>query len=271
MKMRYLKHIGVISSGLLLIIIGILCLNFYNGTISSALFTAGISMVAIDITSLINDTEPTNKVVEKAYQNLKRNTKIVRDNQRLKIFMTYDNSIDMIVISAFQEFDLKNANNYHLFKFDNIFTIYTDIGRSSKNNSDGFQQVKIENEVLSGKQLRTFLREDKDKAKTYFTKPIQILQKKSLHFEISTEGYYNLNDQLIWTVQNLSEDFDVQIYDKTNLKSDIKIKINHHNEDKILPHYDEKSKEYYFNFNSEILPYQGFELMWFFRKNDMEV
>lgn len=48
------------------------------------------------------------------------------------------------------------------------------------------------------------------------------------------------------------------------MESKIEIKINHHRENEISNHIQflEEQQELLFEFDSEILPYQGFEVMW---------
>jgi hypothetical protein len=85
-------------------------------------------------------------------------------------------------------------------------------------------------------------------------------------FEFRSVDYYRLADRLIWTVQDLSENFFVRIRNQTGRNNVLKVKINHHCEQDILDQMKriEESNEIIFEFNTEILPYQGFEIMWDF-------
>lgn len=49
-------------------------------------------------------------------------------------------------------------------------------------------------------------------------------------FEFHSVVYYRLIDRLIWTVQELSDGFNIQIINKTGIRDPFEVKINHHRE-----------------------------------------
>ena len=69
-------------------------------------------------------------------------------------------------------------------------------------------------------------------------------------------------------MQDISTDFHVKIVNNTGVKNAFLIKVNHHREKEILGRMTTISKNadgqevLTLDFNCEVLPYQGFEVMW---------
>jgi hypothetical protein len=69
---------------------------------------------------------------------------------------------------------------------------------------------------------------------------------------------------MIWTVQDLADNFRVRIINHTGRQNVFEVKVNHHREALIKDQIKDfpSHHEILIDFNAEILPYQGFEIMW---------
>jgi hypothetical protein len=87
----------------------------------------------------------------------------------------------------------------------------------------------------------------------------------ALKFEYKTYGVYRLNDRLVWTVQELSENFDVTIIFESGLnRKNLKGWVNHHDRENISLRDGVDGKAKNIAFTTPVFPYQGFELSWDF-------
>ncbi len=149
------------------------------------------------------------------------------------------------------------------------FAIYTDLGSWGKRG--GFESVvEPSGNVLHHDTLQASMTEIN--GKTYFTKSYDINHHSNATFRFITFGNYRRVDRLIWTVQDLSTDFCVRIVNNTGVHNPFVVKVNHHHERDIMDRLTTmpKSKDGHevilLDFNCEVLPYQGFEVMWDFDK-----
>lgn len=128
--------------------------------------------------------------------------------------------------------------------------------------SGGFYCVREPDDtILEGENLKKLL---KLEANEYvFRKDYRIQPGAANRFEFQSRETYRLRDRLVWTVQDFCDDFFVKIHGR---KENLKLKINHHLEQAILSRCEYSSAEgaTIFHFNSEVFPYQGFELSWNF-------
>ena len=84
-----------------------------------------------------------------------------------------------------------------------------------------------------------------------------------LTFVYETYGFYRPKDRLVWTVQDLSENFKVTIIsDKPLTRFNLKVWVNHHERNNIRLNEDTVRNVYTLDFTSPVFPYQGFELYW---------
>lgn len=203
--------------------------------------------VGVDVTSIV--------------QALTSNSKFIRKDQNLEIgFML--NSNNEVVINGEHRFTLCNQGARRSKK---SFELYTDLG--SWNNSGGFKAViEPSGTVLQNKSLETFLHEEN--GKIYFKNSYDINSMSTASFLFKTFGNYRRVDRLIWTVQDISTDFSVRIVNNTGIKKAFVIKVNHHKEKEILKRVKiindtgDSQEVIIIDFNCEVLPYQGFEIMW---------
>lgn len=140
--------------------------------------------------------------------------------------------------------------------------MYTDsIGLTPKENS-GFKLIKEpDNTKLQETELNKYIKYKY--GKYVFEKQYELNPGAANSFEFASFDYYHLTDRLIWTVQTLSDSFSIQIINKTGFDTkELDMKIHHHNEDKIIKNIKKNKNKISIDFNSEILPYQGFEVIW---------
>lgn len=285
---RYFKPLIVMTFGLAVVVIGIFILiNFdlnYIG-IAGTLISIGGTAALTALTKFVYDIEfRRNEVAYKAYKRLKKYAQIVRRDHTLKLILEKVESKDcfdkpMIRVRGVHKYKL--FNNSFVRSLLVHIEIYTEIGRQcGESKSGGFERILVDNIPLSDYELRESL--VKKRHRQYLELKTAIKKRKEIQFEYHTYGNFSLKDQLIWTVQDLSENFHIEITNKTGYSirqfdtnedknnNEIIFKINHHHEnlisqDKIIYSKDDDGNDIYnISFDSEILPYQGFEMSWNF-------
>jgi hypothetical protein len=221
----------------------------------------GTSIVATGLTSWLITKHFTGVDVTSIVQALKENSAFIRIDHTLEVIFTLSDQ-NSVTVSGEHSFTLVNQRRRRSRK---VFAIYTDLG--TWNRSGGFQSVvEPSGQVLAHNDLVSFVKEVN--GKTYFIKSYDINSTSSASFRFHTFGHYRRVDRMIWTVQDLSTDFRVKLINNTGINDAFVIKINHHREKEILDsmttvHKPADGQEIMtIDFNCEVLPYQGFEVMW---------
>jgi hypothetical protein len=272
--------------GIIVIVIGIYVYNCNVDLVEvvASLISVGASAIIAAVIKLIYDGEIYyNKIAEKAYKRIKCYAKTVRYNHTLELTLTNAsiNGKNMVKVEGVHKYDLKNVSLFRAF--DEYMEIYTDIGRQGDSQIGGFVKITVDGKTLESSELRAAI--SYKNHKQYFEYPIKIKRNEKKSFEYHTLGLFSCKDRLIWTVQDLSEDFEIIIINRTNnivesfdvpdkdIKNEIVFKINHDQEFNINKNINQIHKEYVSNkwedvyiikFGYEVLPYQGFEMSWDF-------
>lgn len=252
--------------GLLVLLVGLI---FYVsepnkfGVLVIPLTGVGTSVLATGLTSWLVTKHIGGIDVTSIVQALRENSNFVRMNHTLKIVFTLTQD-NVVHLDGEHIFTLVNQKNRLARK---TFEIYTDLGGWNKRG--GFRSVvEPSNNVLEGISLTRCIMSAN--GKTYFTKGYDIPAKSGAIFQFNTFGNYRRVDRLIWTVQDLSMDFTVTLVNNTGIKNAFFIKVNHHRERDIrdrltnLPASTDGQEIVRLDFKCEVLPYQGFEVMWDF-------
>lgn len=290
MGQRFIRLLIVPFLGIIVIVIGVIV---YIGNtnlieVMAALVSVGTATILTFIAKLFDDGELYyNKVAGKAYKRLKYYAKTVRYNHTLLLVLkdATENTVKgrrAIKVEGVHKYELKNVSWFK--PIDEHMEIYTDIGRQENSRKGGFEKIYIDGKELPSSEVRSSKGEKGHKK--YFEYPLKIQRNGKRTFEYHTSGIFFSNDRLIWTVQDLSQNFEITVVNKTSstvktfdtpekdISNEIIFKINHdqENEIKIIPEHriiSEKVCEdvYTINFGFEVLPYQGFEMSWDFKKN----
>jgi hypothetical protein len=198
-----------------------------------------------------------------------QHTQFMRTEQKAELTFSIDKEKELVRVEKRHSYKLKKHN---LFKRNYIISMFTDASILTPSDYGGFKKVKgPDGKKLEGDELKKYIKDEPGKHtffnKYYLTQGDKQDKIDKNKFEFVSYDYYRLLDRLIWTVQDLSDGFTVQIKNKTNIQNPFKIKINHHKEKEIQSLMEKKEDtlgEIYIEFNSHILPYQGFEIMWNF-------
>jgi hypothetical protein len=188
-------------------------------------------------------------------------TKFMRMEQEAELIFEIDNGL--IKLKKRHKYSLEN--NY-IFKKRIELSMFTDSPKARPSDKCGFQAIiEPDGKELIGEALKPFIKHEN--GKHIFCKEYKLDRgHKNNQFEFHSVAYYRLTDRLIWTVQELSDGFNVRIINKTGIIDPFEVKINHHKECDIsvkktsIDTGDGYEKR--FEIYSEILPYQGFEIMW---------
>ncbi len=246
--------------GLIIMLFGLLLLN--QPLIATPLTGIGGSVLATALVNWILTRNFGNIPISSIVEALAQKTEFMRTEQEAELTFTLHG--DRVKLEKRHRYHLRNTRRYirpHRISMFTDTSLATDIDRS------GFVLVlEPDGNKLEGSLLDSYVISESGKhvfRKTYHLQPGD----KNV-FEFRSVDYYRLADRLIWTVQDLSEDFLIRIRNQTGRNNVFKVKINHHCEKDILDQMKllEESNEIIIEFNAEILPYQGFEIMWDFSK-----
>lgn len=181
---------------------------------------------------------------------------LARTAQKLCLKLEQDCDDDQqIYVSAIHEFDLETDSAY-IRRLP--VRIYTDVGMDG-----GFVSIIVDGAPLVGADLEKCL--ESREGKEQFEKMYCFRPKRALRFQIRTFGKFRREDRLIWTVEQVSRDFEVSIVDARGSDGKCEVKINHHRRGEIDKGQwleSDDARKLKFNFLGEVLPYQGFELCW---------
>jgi hypothetical protein len=265
-------YLGLV--GLIILLVGLIFVGIDNEKYQMYILPltgVGASILSTAAVNAILNIKIKDILIQSVITALQDKTRFIRHDHNLELRLYREG--DEIKVVGRHEFTL--LNNSRFFKATKKMMIYTDVANLNQTRG-GFESVEEPDGTrLAGEELENKIVHEK-KEKTYFMKDYTILPNSKARFEFTTIGYYRLADRMIWTVQDLSADFRIRILNFSKVRGCMRIKINHHKEDEIMKeimkqidnprywHDGEKIEEIKFEFNSEILPYQGFELLWNF-------
>jgi hypothetical protein len=260
--------------GLVILLVGLIFVGMDNDKFQMYILPltgVGASVLSTAVVNAILNVKMKDILIKSIMTALQEKTQFIRDNHSLELRL-YQEGNEIKVVGQ-HEFTLHNQSKF--FKAVKKMEIYTDVG-SFNHRKGGFDSIQEPSGFqLSGEELKNQITHEN--GKKYFKKNYTILPDGKARFEFTTFGYYRLIDRMIWTVQDLSTDFSVKIINLTGIQNCMRVKINHHKEADIInahnqmkPYWNDgdKREEIRFDFNSEILPYQGFELLWNFEEQD---
>ena len=246
---RYLKPIIDVALGLVVVIVGIAVL-ISDPTIASfagAFITVGGTVIIRAILELINKIEfYFNETAYEAYKRLKEYAKVIRKDHKLilKLSKTELNEEPAIRIDGVHSYKLY-YNSINRGSEWNL-AIYTDIGRQESSYFGGFEEVYIDEKALTTTQLREALTYKHHKQ--YFEYKINFNKNREVGLKYHTHGIFSMKDRIIWTVQDLSTNFDIEVINETDhtvdsfdgvdiyiekIPNEINFKINHDRESHI--------------------------------------
>jgi len=251
--------IGLI--GLVILLTGLICQSTGNDLAAMALTGVGASVLATAIVNGVLNQRPDNVLINSILDSISEGTKFVRMDHELEITCSPIN--EEILIQKIHTYCLYNSG---YFNRKATVAMFTDSNNWVSRREGSFisiiepSGVKLEHESL----YKQVYFED---GKMWFKKTYDLNPGKSRPFEFNSRGLYRKRDRLVWTVQHLSMNFKVRIVNRTGSHNCFTVKINHHKEREInesiqIRHLEDGSEIIFFEFLSEILPYQGFELMW---------
>lgn len=258
-------------------------LNIIVGTIGILLMLTGLVFVRTEVvvipltgvggsilaTAIVNwtlnrrlEAIPINSIIEA----LAQKTQFMRIHHEVELIFTLQN--EHVKLTKRHKYNLRNPCR---FKRERKILMFTDATGDSLGNSSGFVLVvgpdgkKLEGDMLDE-------RVHHKGGKYVFKEKYKIQPGDENAFEFRSQDFYRLIDRLIWTVQDLSDNLTVRIINRTGLNQPFKVKINHHREEEIANQIKklEKADELIIKFNTEILPYQGFEIMWNLGQNTFQ-
>jgi hypothetical protein len=262
--MKFNLNLQIALYGLIIMLMGLIFLALDSQRLNLLvvpLTGVGASILATGLTSWLVTRHFTGVNVPAIVQALSDSSTFIRTNHSLELVFSLSGT-DAVSVSGEHAFTLVNQRGRRARK---TFAIYTDLG--SWNRCGGFEAVvEPTGNVLLHKALEDCIVESH--GKTYFSKCYDVNSKSSASFQFNTFGNYRRVDRLIWTVQDLSTDFSVKIVNNTGIKNAFLVKINHHRERdileriKVLSRNEEGQEVIILDFNCDVLPYQGFEVMW---------
>lgn len=249
-------NVAVAVAGLVIMLLGLLFLQ--TPMIAIPLTGVGGSVLATALVSWILtrrlETLPIASIVEA----LARATQFMRTHHEVELLFTIENGL--VRLDKRHCYCLRNPSKFtrphRIDLFDDSPAIRT-VPRG------GFQAVvEPDGTRVDGEALKRYVHNDS--GKSVFTKTYDLQPGDSNSFEFRSYAYYRLADRMIWTVQDLADNFRVRIINHTGRANAFDIKVNHHHEASIKNQIKDfpSNHEILIDFNVEILPYQGFEIMW---------
>ena len=258
----------VVLAGFILMLVGLV---FYFADTSNRekrfewlvilLTGVGASVLATGITNHIVSSQLLPLPLRSVFEALSERTKLIRKHHVLTL--EFNLEADVVHLTRQHEFQLFNPGS----AFTKEVCLYTDTVSWRHETRGGFTRVQEPSgNQLTGSALASLLNHSSN-GKVYFRKLYRLPAHDGLQFVFFSEEYYRKADRLIWTVEDLAEDFKVYIHNRTTIHDGFALKINHHRESEVMkrkiehrhsPHH----QEICFAFDTEILPYQGFEIMW---------
>jgi hypothetical protein len=144
---------------------------------------------------------------------------VTRKRQSLEI--TLERKGEEVLVLARHRFELYGSAPYVRRV---SFSLYTDAGRWGRDG--GFSSVREPNgAVLTLEQLDPLV--TRSEGKEEFSNIYTVHPRKPSSFEIETFAVFRRTDRLIWTVEHISSDFSVLVFDRRG-EGRAHVKINHH-------------------------------------------
>lgn len=244
--------------GLIIMLVGLLPL--IPSSIGTPLTGVGGSILATALVNWILTRQLGSIPISSIVEALALKTEFMRTNHEAELTFTLQDG--RVKLEKRHLYHLRNTRHYTRPR---RISMFTDTSPASDMHRSGFVLVlEPDGTKLEGESLARYV--SSESGKHMFRKTYDLQPGDKNAFEFRSVDYYRLADRVIWTVQDLSENLRVRIKNQTGRKNVFKVKINHHCEKDILDQMKliEESNEIIFEFNAEILPYQGFEIMWDF-------
>lgn len=242
--------------GLILMLTGLLLLS--KPMLATPLTGVGGSILATTLVNWIITRRLASLPINSIIEALARKTDFMRTRQEAELTFTLENGC--VRLKKLHRYYLRNPSH---FVRSRKVSMYTDVSPDNSDVTGGFEAViEPDGTTLEGDLLANYVIQ-KD-SKHIFRKTYDLQPGDSNSFEFRSFDCYRTRDRLIWTVQDLSDGFRVRIKNRTGRRNAFKVKVNHHREREIQDQMKrlDLSDEIIFEFNAEILPYQGFEIMW---------
>ena len=221
----------------------------------------GGSVLATGVTNYIVSMQLSPLPLHSVFEALSEKTKLVRRDHILTLEFEFEG--DFVHLRKRHEFQLFNPGR----AFTKELSMFTDTVSWRHETRGGFMRIQEPNgNQLTGEQLAAYISRPGN-GKVYFRKTYRLPARDGVRFVFFSEEYFRKADRLIWTVEDLAEDFKVNIHNRTPVHDGFAIKVNHHREAEVMrrvvPHtHSPNHQEINLSFDTEILPYQGFEIMW---------
>lgn len=259
-------HIILLSASLVITVIAALVGAFFTTSNFVCVLLSGIagSVISTALTNWILTKRFEHLPITSIIHALADRTKFARKDQKLKLEFRLTG--DEVVVHAVHTFQLFNPSFTAKRRLVSIFTDAPRWSRSSE--PTGFTLVRDSGGTLQGEELKKYLRDEN--SKQCFEKDYVLPPGDSIAFTFHILERYRLRDRMMWTIQDLSSDLHITLVNYTGRSNPFNIKLHHHNESEVLKQIRTEAIEFdgreetTIEFDSEILPFQGFEIMWDF-------
>lgn len=247
-------NVGFIVVGLIVMLTGLVVLK--HELVATPLISVGASVLSTGLVNfaLTNRLRPL--PIGSIVEALGKRIEFMRMNQ--VAIITFSTEGNRVRLDKLHRYSLRNPS---VFPRTRKVEMYTPAATSGP--SGGFALViepdgtQLEGDALG--ELVTYRN-----GKYIFSKTYRLQPGDGNTFEFRSYEYFRMRDRLSWTVQDLSDDFRVRIINQTGVPNAFEIQIKHHHEKEIIEAIKpiESAGETQFEFNSELLPYQGFDVIW---------
>lgn len=254
---RYWPILFVATVGLVMMLIGLTFLR--TAVVAIPLTGVGGSILA---TAIVNwlltrrlDFLPLDSIIEALAQKVH----FVRMDHEAEVSLSIDNGL--VRLEKRHRYRLRNPSR---FVRTRVISMFTDDSPSTDIEGGFLLVIGPDGNPLQGEELKPYITHPN--GKHMFSKAYDLQPGDKNAFEFRSFDYYRTVDRLIWTVQDLADDFRIRIRNNTGMPDAFTVKINHHREEEIFRRRQvvASSNETLINFDCEVLPYQGFEVMWKF-------
>jgi hypothetical protein len=263
---------SMLSIALAIVYSQLLLLLITFATISGGLSYVPLRNILMNRSASKSETHP---VIQKAVEWLGTENTVVRTKHTLELTLSAESNAceTFVKVTGVHSYELTNYATSEGGKLP--IDIYTDLGPDlglTGLERGGFESISVNNIPLSRDKITEINRNVINNAKVCYEDDVDITAERSMLFKYVTFAYYRPKDRLIWTVQDISDDFVVTIVNNTDLASDFpcfKYWYNHHKRKNIHPirnrHNLPRNVEQ-IRFPDFVLPYQGLEISWDFNK-----
>lgn len=226
---------------------------------STLLISVGTSLISTAVVAKILTHGIEGLPIASIVEALARNSQFIRVNHKAEITLRTANR--QIVVTRKHSYALSNPSRYTQTR---EITLITDGPDTTPDKDSGFIHVIGPDGAIEGELLKEHVRFVDGKHR--FSRVFSIRPGADNRFEFVSRETYRLVDRLIWTVQDLCDDLEVRVVNETSKTGSMTVKINHHRERDIRANMRtlRDGNEVLIRFDAEVLPYQGFEVMWDF-------